>query len=111
MDNNKSSSIGFPNPTYMWECEHCKQTFFTELIATLHEDTCKQRTNNVHAIERKLYIFIKDLHQEIVDMRPDDGFSSPRDIELVKQVNIKGAILDKLQEGMRVINPGFEIRS
>lgn len=107
---NKSSSMGFPNPTYMWECEHCKQTFLTELIATLHEDTCKQRTNNVHEIERKLYVLIKELYEEIVEMRPSDGFNSPRDIELVKQVNIKSAILDKLQEGMKVINPGFDIK-
>ena len=61
-------------------------------------------------IEIKLYYMIKELYREIGEMTPEDGFSSPRDLELAKQVNIKSAILDKLQEGMRVINPNFNIR-
>lgn len=60
--------------------------------------------------EQKLYQFIKELYEEIKAMTPTDGFSSPRDLKLVAEVNRKGAILDHLQEAMRVINPGFEIR-
>ena len=52
----------------------------------------------------------KELYEEIREMTPADGFSSQRDVELAKQVNIKSAILDKLQEGIRVINPNFNIR-
>ena len=62
-------------------------------------------------IEIRLYDIIKELYEEIREMTPEDGFSSPRDLELVKQVNIKSAILDNLQDGMRVINPDFEIRN
>lgn len=61
-------------------------------------------------IEIKLYTLIKELHEEIQDMTPDDGFSSPRDIELITEVNKKTAMLDKMQEAMRVIVPNFEIR-
>lgn len=61
-------------------------------------------------IEIKLYNFIKELYEEIKEMKPEDGFSSPRDIELVKLVNKKAAIMDNMQDAMRVINPGFEIR-
>jgi len=61
-------------------------------------------------LEIQLFNFIKDLYQEIKDMTPEDGFSSPRDIKLVADVNKKTAILDHLQDAMRVINPGFEIR-
>lgn len=31
-------------------------------------------------LERKLYVAIKDLYQEIKDMHPADGLLSPRDI-------------------------------
>ncbi len=61
-------------------------------------------------IETKLYNFIKELYEEIKDMKPKDGFSSPRDIELVKLVDQKCAIMDDLQKAMRRINPDFEIR-
>lgn len=61
-------------------------------------------------IERKLYILIKDLYQEIKDMHPEDGLSSPRDLKLVTEINQKSAILDNLQNAMRVINPGFDIK-
>ncbi len=57
--------------------------------------------------EQKLYQFIKELHQEIIDMTPNDGLSSPRDIALVTNINKKSAILNKLQEAMRIINPKF----
>ena len=61
-------------------------------------------------IEIELYHFIKDLFEEIKDMHPVDGLSSPRDIELTKEINKKAAIMDHVQDAMRVINPGFEIR-
>ena len=61
-------------------------------------------------LEQKLYKLIKETYTEISDMSPEDGFSSPRDLELVTEVNKKGAILNHLQEAMRVINPQFEIR-
>ena len=60
------------------------------------------------SLEIRLFNFIKELHKEIVDMKPEGGFSSPRDYELVTEVNKKAAILDKLQEAMRVYNPDFE---
>lgn len=61
-------------------------------------------------LEQKLYRLINELYHEIKDMTPADGFSSPRDLKLVTEVNKKGAILENLQDAMRVINPGFEIR-
>lgn len=60
------------------------------------------------SLEIRIFNFIKDLYQEMVDMRPEDGFSSPRDIELVKELNKKKAVFDKLQEAMKVYNPYFE---
>lgn len=59
------------------------------------------------SLEIKLFNLIKETYKEIVDMRPEDGFSSPRDYELVTEVNKKSAILDKLQEAIRIINPDF----
>lgn len=64
----------------------------------------------MQTLERKLYIQIKELYQEIQDMVPEDGFSSPRDLALVADQNKKAAIMGHLQDAMRVINPGFEIR-
>jgi len=61
-------------------------------------------------IETTLYTIIDDLFKEIKDMTPEGGFSSPRDIKLVSQVNRKSTMLNYLQEAMRVINPDFDIR-
>ena len=66
---------------------------------------------NIEEIEIELYHFIKDLFQEIKDMYPPDGLNSPRDLELVKEINMKAAIMYHLQDAVRVINPEFEIRS
>lgn len=60
------------------------------------------------SLEIRLFNFIRSLHQEITDMRPEDGFSSPRDLELVTEANKKSAVFDKLQEAMRIYNPDFE---
>ena len=43
-------------------------------------------------------------------MHPVGGLSSPRDIGLAKEINKKAAIMDYMQDAMRVINPSFEIR-
>ena len=66
---------------------------------------------NIEEIEIELYRFIKDLFQEIKDMHPKDGLNSPRDLKLVEEINKKAAIMDYLQDAMRVINPDFEIRN
>lgn len=68
------------------------------------------RIRTMEEIEIELYHYIKDLFQEIKDMHPVGGLCSPRDIELAKEINKKAAVMDRLQEAMRVINPGFEIR-
>ena len=60
------------------------------------------------SLEIRLFNFIKELHQEIVNMKPEGGFSSPRDLELVNEVNKKSAVFDKLQEAMQIYNPDFE---
>ena len=44
-------------------------------------------------------------------MHPKDGLKSPRDLKLVEEINKKAAIMDYLQDAMRVINPDFEIRN
>jgi hypothetical protein len=60
-------------------------------------------------LEQKLHKLIKETFQEIKDMKPEDGFSSPRDIDLVTEVNKKSAILNHIQDAMRVINPEYDI--
>lgn len=69
------------------------------------------RIRTMEEIEIELHNYIKDLFQEIKDMHPVGGLSSPRDIELSKEINKKAAIMDRVQDAMRVINPDFEIRS
>ncbi len=60
------------------------------------------------SLEIRLFNLIRELHQEIADMKPEGGFSSPRDLELVTEVNKKSAVFDKLQEAMRIYNPDFK---
>jgi len=62
------------------------------------------------SIEIKLHELIKELFKEIKGMYPEDGLSSPRDIELTKEINRKTAMMDNMQRAMRVINPDYEIR-
>ena len=59
-------------------------------------------------IEAKLLSLIVALHKDIKNLHPKDGLNSPRDLKLVTMINKKSAILDKLQEAMRVITPDFE---
>ena len=61
--------------------------------------------------EIKLHTLIKELYQELKDMRPKDGLNSPRDIELSYKMNKHAAIMDHVQDAMRVINPDYEIRN
>ena len=61
-------------------------------------------------LETKLHNFIESLFEEIKSMHPADGLHSPRDIELVREINKKVAIMDHMQNAMRVINKDYEIR-
>ena len=61
-------------------------------------------------LEIQLHKTIKTLLQEIKDMCPEDGLSSPRDTLLAKLINKKIAVLDHLQDAMRVYNSDYEIR-
>ena len=61
-------------------------------------------------LETRLYHFIKELYTDIKAIHPEDGLSSPRDIEIAKEINRKCTIMDHMQDAMRVINPSFEIR-
>jgi hypothetical protein len=68
------------------------------------------KESKMERIEIMLLTQIKSLFEEIKKMKPEGGFSSPRDIDLVTEVNKKTAIMDYLQDAIRVINPHFEIR-
>lgn len=62
-------------------------------------------------LETKLHNFIGSLFEEIKAMHPADGLSSPRDLKLVEEINKKVAIMDHMQNAMRVINKDYEIRN
>ena len=68
------------------------------------------KSYNTEVIEAQLHNMIKSMFQEIKDLHPIDGLSSPRDIELAHEINKKAVIMDKVQEAMRIINPHYEIR-
>lgn len=61
-------------------------------------------------VEPILHNLIEELYQDIKDSTPADGFSSPRDIALVTEVNRKSAVLDKLQEAMQITIPTYDIK-
>lgn len=65
---------------------------------------------SLSGIEARLFLFIKSLHEDIKSMTPEDGFNSPRDYELVTQVNAKAAVLRHLENAMQVINPEFKYK-
>jgi len=71
----------------------------------------KHKENNRDSTEIILYNLIGALYEEIKDMYHKGGLSSPRDLQLVTEINKKSAILRHLQNAMRVINPQFDIRS
>ncbi len=51
---------------------------------------------------------IKASLKELKEMRPTDGLSTPRDIELVKRINKVARFINELQNAMKVINPDYE---
>ena len=61
--------------------------------------------------EIKLHNLIKELYQQLKDMHPEDGLKSPRDIKLTRKINKHAAIMDHIQDAMRIINPDYEIRN
>lgn len=65
---------------------------------------------NVPKLEIKLDSIIEETYQLLKDMHPEDGLSSPRDIELVKEINKVNASLEHMQNAMRVFNPNYEIK-
>lgn len=69
------------------------------------------KIRTIEEIEAELYQSINDLFQEIKAMHPKDGLNSPRDLELINEINKKAAIMDYMQDAVRLINPCFEIRS
>lgn len=66
--------------------------------------------NILNELEPQLNLMITQLYEHIINLHPSDGLSSPRDYELVTDINKKTAIMDHLQDAMRVINPNYEIR-
>lgn len=62
-------------------------------------------------LETKLHNFIGNLFEEIKGMHPADGLNSPRDLKLIEEINKKAAIMDHMQNAMRIINKDYEIRN
>ena len=60
--------------------------------------------------EIRLNNLIHDAYNASKEMKPTDGLSSPRDIELAKEINRSMAFVDKLQDAMKLFNPNYEIR-
>ena len=56
-----------------------------------------------------LHSAILNLKEEIRDMTPEDGFNSPRDYDLVKEINIKSSILDKWIDVMKERHPDYKL--
>ena len=55
-----------------------------------------------------LHSAILNLKEEIKSMTPEDGFNSPRDYNLVKDVNIKSSILEKWIDAMKERHPDYK---
>jgi hypothetical protein len=56
-----------------------------------------------------LHSAILNLKEEIKSMTPEDGFNSPRDYNLVKDVNIKSSILEKWIDAMKERHPDYKL--
>ena len=56
-----------------------------------------------------LHSAILNLKAEIKSMTPEDGFNSPRDYNLVKDVNIKSSILEKWIDAMKERPPDYKL--
>ena len=55
-----------------------------------------------------LHYAILNLKEEIKSMTPEDGFNSPRDYDLVKEINIKSSILEKWIDAMKERHPDYK---
>lgn len=56
-----------------------------------------------------LHSAILNLKEEIKSMTPEDGFNSPRDYNLVKEINSKSSILDKWIDAMKERHPDYKL--
>ena len=56
-----------------------------------------------------LHSTILDLKENIKNLTPADGFNSPRDYNLVKDVNIKSSILEKWVSVMKERHPDYKL--
>ena len=56
-----------------------------------------------------LHSAILNLKEEIKSMTPEDGFNSPRDYNLVKEINSKSSILDKWIDAMKERHPDYNL--
>lgn len=56
-----------------------------------------------------LHSAILNLKEEIRGMTPEDGFNSPRDYDLVKEINIKSSILEKWIDAMKERHPDYKL--
>lgn len=56
-----------------------------------------------------LHSMILNLKEEIRGMTPEDGFNSPRDYDLVKEINSKSSILDKWIDAMKERHPDYKL--
>ena len=56
-----------------------------------------------------LHSAILNLKEEIKSMTPADGFNSPRDYNLVKEVNVKSSVLEKLIDAMKERHPDYKL--
>ena len=56
-----------------------------------------------------LHSMILNLKEEIRGMTPEDGFNSPRDYNLVTEINIKSSILEKWIDAMKERHPDYKL--
>lgn len=61
-------------------------------------------------LEIKLNFLIEETYQLLKDMHPEDGLTSPRDLELAKKINKVNTSLEHMQQAMRVFNPDYDIK-
>ena len=60
-------------------------------------------------VDIDLHSMILNLKEEIRGMTPEDGFNSPRDYNLVKEINSKSSILDKWIDAMKERHPDYKL--
>ena len=71
----------------------------------------KDLENIVFKDQEDIYLHsaILNLKEEIKSMTPEDGFNSPRDYDLVKEINSKSSILDKWIDVMKERHPDYKL--